>query len=191
MEKGLHLKAEGLGILRGERVLFQGLSLEVRAGEALLLRGDNGAGKTTLLRCLAGLARPETGQRERTAFHWIGHSSGIKPHESPETHLQIWARSLGAEAVNIGDILAIMGLVMAKDVAGAQLSAGQRKRTALARTQLTQRPLWLLDEPFSALDQDGQNLLSKLIATHREAGGAVVVAAHGEVAIGQAREMRL
>jgi len=191
MENGLHLGAEGLGILRGERELFRDISLEVKAGEAVLLRGANGAGKTTLLRCLAGLAHPETGTCERSAFHWVGHRSGVKPHETPAAHLSIWAKTFGAEAQLIAPVMALMGLEHAQDVAGAQLSAGQRKRTALGRTQLGKRPLWLLDEPFTALDNDGKDLLIKLIAEHRAQGGAVVAAVHGETLVPNVREVAL
>ena len=191
MKDGLHLLAEGLGIMRGERVLFSDVSLGVKAGEAVLLRGANGVGKTTLLRCLAGLAVPEAGTCTREAFHWIGHRSGIKPHETPAVHLGVWARTFGIDAGVIGPVLGLMGLERAKDVAGAQLSAGQRKRTALGRTQLGKCPLWLLDEPFNALDHDGKDLLAKLIADHRAQGGAIVAAVHGEVSIPDAREVQL
>lgn len=187
----MRLRAEGLSIMRGERVLFRAQSLRLEAGEAVLLRGANGTGKTSFLRCLAGLARPETGRCERALFHWVGHSCGIKPHETPAEHLRIWARAYGADRHATGKVVALMGLERAQDVPGAQLSAGQRKRTALGRTQLQIRPLWLLDEPFTALDQAGSDLLARLIAQHRASGGAVVAAVHGAVQIPDAREMQL
>lgn len=191
MENRLLLKAEGLGILRGERVLFRDISLSVSGGDAVLLRGENGTGKTTLLRCLAGLAQPETGACTREAFHWLGHKSGVKPHESPAEHLRVWARAHGGGQVDFAAVESLMGLQRARNVAGAQLSAGQRKRTALARTQLVVRPLWLLDEPFAALDTSGQNLLRQLIAGHRASGGALIAAVHGDVDIPDVREVTL
>lgn len=177
--------------MRGERVLFRDVSLRVDVGEALLLRGANGAGKTTLLRCLAGLACLEAGTCTRVPFHWIGHRSGVKPHETPAEHLRIWAQSYGAQTASIGEVTMLMGLEQAQNVPGAQLSQGQRKRTALGRTQLVKRALWLLDEPFNALDKAGQALLTELIAEHRAGGGAVIAAIHGAVSIPQTRELSL
>lgn len=191
MELSGLLSAQGLGIMRGERVLFRDVSLSVAPGEAVLLRGANGAGKTTLLRCLAGLAQPETGTCKAEAFHWIGHRAGVKPHESPRVHLRVWARTYGADLSQIDEALETMGLRLASDVPGAQLSAGQRRRTALARTLLARRKLWLLDEPFSALDTAGQTLLADMIAAHRADGGGVVAAVHGEVAVPGARVVAL
>lgn len=187
----LCLKAEGLGIMRGERVLFQNVSLRVGAGEAVLLRGANGVGKTTLLRCLAGLVQSETGTCMREPFHWLGHRNGVKPHESPIAHLRTWARTFGADLSHVARIITLMELDRAQTVTGAQLSAGQRKRTALGRTQLAKRPLWLLDEPFSALDAAGKTLLADLITKHRAEGGAVIAAVHGDVPVPNAREVQL
>ncbi|MEO9968233.1 MAG: heme ABC exporter ATP-binding protein CcmA [Hyphomonadaceae bacterium] len=185
------LSATGLGIMRGERVLFSQLSLSLNAGEALLVRGDNGTGKTTLLRVLAGLTETEAGTRKTSLCHWVGHRSGLKPHETPRTHLQTWARSWGADASQIDPILGKLALARAGDVPASSLSAGQRKRTSLARTQLVNRPVWLLDEPFSALDADGKAHIAALIAAHRSGGGAVIAAVHGEVPVEDTRELTL
>ena len=191
MDMSAHITADNLGIMRGERMLFRDLSLRVSAGEAILLRGANGAGKTTLLRCLAGLTHAETGTASCQSFHWIGHRSGVKPHETPFEHLYIWATAYGSSKVMISAVMQKMGLQRAKDVAGSQLSAGQRRRTALARTQLTHRPVWLLDEPFAALDENGKAMLGALIKEHRENGGSVVAAVHGDVPILDVREVAL
>lgn len=185
------LTASDLGIMRGERVLFTKVSLEVSSGEALLLRGANGAGKTTLLRVLAGLTSPETGTRTAQAFHWVGHRPGLKPHETPRRHLMLWARAWGADTSSIDAILDRLGLKRPADVPAAQLSAGQNRRAALARTQLVERPLWLLDEPFSALDGDGKALVAELIAEQRARGGAVIAAVHGDVPVSDARQLVL
>lgn len=190
MMAGPLLKATQLGAMRGDRVLFRDVSLELEAGEALLLRGDNGTGKTTLLRLLSGLARPDAGVCEAAPHHWVGHRTGLKPHETPRSHLHLWATAWGADA-DIDAILNKMTLARAADVPASGLSAGQCRRTALARTQLVQRDLWILDEPFAALDAQGKALVSELIASHRASGGAVIAAVHGDVQVHQAEELSL
>ena len=174
------LSASDLTALRGERLLFRDLSLSVGEGEAIMLRGANGSGKTTLLRILAGLTRAEVGTVERpAAFHWIAHRSGLKPHETPREHLKLWAKAWGVDA-DIDGVLKRQGLSRPADVPARLLSAGQRQRTALARLHLQARPIWLMDEPFSALDVDARAALAADIATHRAAGGAIIAAIHGE-----------
>lgn len=174
------LTGRSLGMIRGERVLFREVCVEVRAGEALVLRGANGAGKTTLLRILAGLTRPEAGRVTRGApHHWIGHREGLKPQETPREHLKLWTQAWGSGAAT-DPVLNRMGLARPADVAGRYLSAGQRRRTALARLLLEERSVWLLDEPYTALDADGRLLVETLIADHRARGGAVIAAIHGE-----------
>ena len=166
--------------MRGERVLFRSVGLMLSPGEAIVLRGANGAGKTTLLRMLAGLTRPEAGELARAApHHWIGHKEGIKPQETPRSHLALWAQAWGSKA-DIPEILEKMALTRAADVPGRYLSAGQRRRTAFGRLLLEDRPVWLLDEPYTALDADGRTLIDELIADHRAKGGAVLAAIHGE-----------
>ena len=173
-------QAEGLGAIRGERVLFTSVSLDLKAGDAIVLRGANGTGKSTLLRMLAGLSRPDSGQIERRAkHHWLGHRDGVKPHETPRQHLRHWARAWGSEA-DVTEVAVVMGLERPMDVAGRLLSAGQRRRTAIGRLRLVQRPVWLLDEPFNALDADGRKMLAGMIEAHRAAGGGVVSALHGD-----------
>jgi len=185
------LTASGLAILRGERLLFREIGLSIGPGEALLLRGANGSGKTTLLRMLSGLTRPEAGTVSRNVpHHWVGHREGLKPHETPRAHLALWARAWGAGA-DIPAILAEMGLTRPADVPGRYLSAGQRRRTALARLLLEDRPLWLLDEPYTALDADGRALLDRLIGAHRARGGALIAAIHGEAGFAATREVSL
>ena len=185
------LAAAGLGMIRGERVLFRDVSLTVRSGEALVLRGANGTGKTTLLRILAGLTRPEAGLVTReAAHHWVGHREGLKPQETPRAHLKLWAQAWGAGAAT-DSVLTRMGLTRPADVAGRYLSAGQRRRTALARLLLEDRPVWLLDEPYTALDAEGRALVDALIADHRSKGGAVIAAIHGEAGFAASRELTL
>ena len=185
------LSASGLGMIRGERVLFRDVSLTVRSGEALVLRGANGTGKTTLLRILAGLTRPEAGSVARgEPHHWVGHREGLKPQETPRAHLKLWAQAWGADAAT-DSVLARMGLSRPADVAGRYLSAGQRRRTALARLLLEDRPVWLLDEPYTALDAEGRALVDALIVEHRSNGGAVIAAIHGEAGFAASGELTL
>lgn len=185
------LTASGLAILRGERLLFREVGLSLGPGEAILLRGANGSGKTTLLRMLSGLTRPEAGSIARqAAHHWVGHREGLKPNETPRSHLALWAKAWGTRP-ELDAILAEMGLARAADVPGRYLSAGQRRRTALARLKLDARPVWLLDEPYTALDADGRALLDRMIAAHRAGGGALIAAIHGEAGFAATREVIL
>ena len=185
------IAAEGLGVLRGDLVLFRNVSLSLQSGDALVLRGPNGAGKTTLLRVLAGLTRAEAGAvRRHAAFHWLGHRDGLKPQETPESHLALWARAWGAGA-DIPALLSRMGLLRAREVPARYLSAGQRRRAALARLLLEARPIWMLDEPYTALDAEGRDALEAMISAHRANGGAVIAAIHGEAGFAPSAEINL
>lgn len=185
------IEAKDLGVARGDRILFKGLNLAAGPGEAVALRGANGAGKTTLLRTLAGLTRPETGEVRLASFHWVGHRDGLKPNETPAAHLRHWALAWGAPQTAIPDFLDRMGLSRPADVPARFLSAGQRRRTALARLLLKERPVWLLDEPYAALDAEGRGLVEALIRHHLGQGGAVAAAIHGEAGFAAAREIAL
>lgn len=180
MSAGSLLSAADIGMIRGERLLFREVSLSLAPGEAIVLRGPNGAGKTTLLRILAGLTQAETGTIDRNApHHWVAHRDGLKPHETPREHLTLWARAWGQPQTDIEPLLEEMGLSRPSDVPAKHLSAGQRRRTALARLHLEYRPVWLLDEPLTALDTDGKALLLDMIAAHRAKGGGIIAAIHG------------
>ena len=174
------LSGAGLGMIRGERVLFTGISLSLAPGQSVVLRGANGAGKTTLLRILAGLTRPEAGEVARNgSHHWFSHREGLKPHETPRMHLGLWAKAWGSDA-DVDEILSRMGLKRPAEVPARYLSAGQRRRTALGRLLLEQRPIWLLDEPYTALDAEGCELVLELVEDHLKGGGGIVAAIHGE-----------
>ena len=181
MSVGSLLSAADIGMIRGERLLFREVSLSLAPGEAIVLRGPNGAGKTTLLRILAGLTQAETGTIDRNVpHHWVAHRDGLKPHETPREHLTLWARAWGQSQTDIEPLLDEMGLSRPSDVPAKHLSAGQRRRTALARLRLENRPVWLLDEPLTALDADGKTLLLDMIAAHRAEGGGMIAAIHGD-----------
>ena len=140
---------------------------------------------------MAGLSEPQAGTVSRaTPHHWIGHTNGLKAHETPHTHLRHWARVWGSDA-EIKPVLETMGLARPADVPCRMLSAGQKRRTALSRLCLIDRKVWLLDAPFNALDRDGQALLAEMIAQHRAAGGAVIAALHGSAPIEPSAEVVL
>jgi heme exporter protein A len=167
------------------------VSLSAVSGEIILLRGKNGSGKTTLLRQLAGLSEPQAGRVERQGRHnWIGHTNGLKAHETPRSHLEHWAKVWGSDE-KIDSVLERMAMTRPGDVPCRMLSAGQKRRTALGRLLLEDRKLWLLDEPFNALDTDGQTLLANLIKTHVQNGGSVIAALHGAAPIEADREVTL
>ena len=175
------LDAMELGIERGGRQLFAGLSFSLSAGDIVHLRGENGAGKTTLLRMLAGLSRYgfEGHVERRTPCLFLGHQSAVKRMLSPRENLH-WHPSGERfdEDAAIDAALAEVGLYGYEDVPAAQLSAGQQRRVDLARLYLSQKPVWLLDEPFTAIDAEGVLRLQRRFVEHASQGGAVLLSSH-------------
>lgn len=175
------LEARGLGIERSGRCLFSGLDLQLKAGDLVHLRGANGAGKTTLLRILAGLSRfgfDGEVRLDRSPL-FLGHHSAVKGSLSPRENLS-WhpsGESYG-DAAAIDAALAAVGLYGYEEVPAAQLSAGQQRRVDLARLYLSRRALWLLDEPFTAIDVQGVARLQERFLRHVTAGGAVLLTSH-------------
>lgn len=197
------LACSKLACLRGQRLLFRDLSFEVKAGEALIIEGPNGAGKTSLLRLLAGFIAPTFGvielygsfgmidePEERGKYiGWFGHHDGLKAQLSLWENLRFHSHIYGG-AADYEAALEWAGLSRAADLPAHYLSAGQKKRLALARLKLSNRPLWLLDEPLAALDQSAKRAVEQLIQDHRAAGGMVIAATHEPLA-GQARHLVL
>ncbi|MGE0562913.1 MAG: heme ABC exporter ATP-binding protein CcmA [Pseudolabrys sp.] len=195
----MELQAENLSCVRGGREVFGGLSFSVASGEALIVTGHNGAGKSSLLRAIAGLVRLAAGRLglhggdgELTIgeqSHYLGHLDAIKPGLSVTENLRFWTAYLGggneAAALDAVDLSALAALP------AAYLSAGQRRRLALARLVAAQRPLWLLDEPTTALDAQAQTRLVTLMRGHLAGGGIIVAATHGDIGLAGARELRL
>jgi len=178
------MAATGLACRRGERVLFRGLDLDVRPGQIVWVRGANGRGKTSLLRLLAGLARPEAGRIERDAQRervYIGHSNALKDDLTVAESLRFLTRLHGfdtsAEALDAA--LRRFGLHSRRAAPVRTLSQGQRRRVALAR--LCTAPaaaLWLLDEPFDALDTEGVDALNTVLSEHAARGGSTLLTSH-------------
>ncbi len=184
----LRLEARGLTIRRGFRLLFEGLDLDLAAGEIVQLSGPNGAGKSTLMRILAGFSRADAGTvhwngaPEETEiaslFHYHGHREALREALTPRENLTFAVGLLGGRAEAILPVLEKLGAGALADLPVQVLSAGQRRRVALTRLLVAPRPVWLLDEPLAALDIEGQGLVGQLLAEHQAAGGMALVATH-------------
>lgn len=177
--------------------MLANVSFVLSRGECLHVLGPNGSGKTTLLRVVAGLLEPEQGsvgwggrpareQRDAwcASFSYLAHSDGLKPELTARENLafETSLRRVVKDA-ELDDALARVGLATVRDQPAGVLSAGQRRRLALARVVLAAAPLWILDEPYTNLDSNGASLVSEVIARHLDAGGAALVAAHRPPAI--------
>src|SRR5271166_5275703 len=195
------LKAEGVAVFRGERLVFRDLSLSVPAGGALVLAGPNGAGKSTLLRLLAGLVRPAAGRLlwggadvlSDVADHgrrvaYLGHQDAIKPGLTVTENLRFAAAVSGR---SIRTALEAVGLEALADLPARMLSAGQKRRLALSRLALSVAPLWLLDEPTLGLDTGSIERFGGMLAAHRAGGGLVVAATHVPLPLPDASGLRL
>lgn len=174
--------ARGLACVRGGRLLFAGLSLAVAPGGCVLLTGPNGIGKSSLLRVLAGLIPPAAGRvfgPEDLRRAYLGHADGLKAQLTVLESLSFHARIAGTGVSGISDAMDAFALGPLAEMPCRYLSAGQRRRVALARIRATAAALWLLDEPATALDGAGVQAFERALADHREAGGMAVIATHG------------
>ena len=197
----MRLFAQGLDCVRGGRTVFAGIAFSVAAGEALCVTGRNGAGKSSLLRQIAGLVRiaqggitldggdPELSIAEQA--HYLGHLDALKASLSVRENLAFWAHYLGGVDTGADAALAALDLDGLADLPAAYLSAGQRRRLSIARLVAVPRPVWLLDEPASALDASAQARVAELMGTHLAGGGIVVAAVHGPIGLDGAHELRL
>ena len=202
------LEVRGLSCRRGDARLFTDLTFEIASGMALAVRGPNGSGKTTLLRCVAGLTHADGGEirwRGRpvesrdASWHadiaWSGHLAAIKDDLTAEENLAFALRLRGAAVPEreLSEALEHAGLGARKRLAARRLSAGQRRRIGLARLSLDPATLWVLDEPLTALDDEGQGYFASLLSKHLDQGRLALVATHHPLAIEspRLRELRL
>ncbi len=177
------LRAEALAVFRGDRCLLADFDLELHAGGLTHLRGANGVGKSSLLETLAGLRAVRQGrvrrEPEEAGIHWLGHRNGLNPHLSPDENLRDWCAYNATDQRRVTPALTQLGLPpRVQRRACRSLSAGQKRRAALARLRLAQRPLWLLDEPLDGLDQDGLVLFETLALEQLSGGGAILMTSH-------------
>ena len=196
----MRLTVDALTCRRSGRTIFSGLSFAIGPGEAITVTGRNGAGKSSLLAILSGRLRPDSGRLavegmgEATlpeCLHAVGHRDGLKSSLTAAENLAFAQSLLGMKRLDPRAALDRLGLAHALDLPVAYLSAGQRRRVALARLLVCARPLWLLDEPTAALDTASQALLAGLMAEHRAAGGLVIAATHQALGLDDARNLHI
>jgi heme exporter protein A len=199
----MRVAAKNIAIERGGRMILAGLSFEARSGTALVITGPNGAGKSSLLRALAGLlplaagvVTLEGGADEASIgeqAHYLGHADALKSALTAGENLAFWAAMLGGNPSPAAwtRALARLGLGHVVDFPVRALSAGQKRRVALARLLIAPRPIWLLDEPTSALDAAAQDLFAAIMAEHLAGGGLILAATHGPIGLDGAAQLAL
>lgn len=186
------LQADDIALVRGGRLLFEGLSFRLEPGGALLVTGRNGAGKSSLLRLVAGLLVPDAGTLSNpfpTAL--LASDQALKPDRTVHGELAFWAGLDGVGAETVAAAAGAMAVTALLSFRCGQLSSGQRQRVAIARTIASGARLWLLDEPTSALDAASDALLVAAVEAHRANGGLVVAATHQPLGLAGAAALML
>ena len=197
-------QGDALGCRRGEALIFEAVDFALEPGDALWLSGPNGSGKSSLLRLMAGLLRPEGGtlawggaaitedrEAHRARLRYLGHLDAVKTHLSVSENLAFWAEYWGVATSAIAPAMEQLGIAHLAAAPARQLSAGQRRRSALARLALGPAPLWLLDEPSAALDTDGIARLVGMIAAARAAGSIVIFSSHDTLPVPNLKQLAL
>ncbi|MDG1753290.1 MAG: cytochrome c biogenesis heme-transporting ATPase CcmA [Thalassotalea sp.] len=192
----LLLSANQLTCIREERILFENLNFSINCGDIIQVEGPNGAGKTSLLRILAGLSQPYEGHvlfnntfihEERELFNqnllYIGHLAGIKGEMTAQENLEFNLSLSGLGSTEAEKTLSEVSLLGFEDALASHLSAGQHRRIALAKLWQSKAPIWILDEPFTAIDKNGVKKLEELMVNHAKNGGCVILTTHQDLTI--------
>lgn len=192
------LSTNALTCIREERILFEALDVTINAGDIIQIEGPNGVGKTSLLRILAGLSAPYEGkvifnnlpiEKNRESYHsnllYIGHLVGVKGEMSAQENLEFNLALKGLDKESAEKTLAEVSLLGFEDALASHLSAGQHRRIALAQLWQTQAPIWILDEPFTAIDKLGVAKLEQLFIEHSQKGGCVILTTHQDLNISE------
>lgn len=190
------LQADNLTCIREDRILFEQLNCQFNAGDIVQIAGPNGAGKTSLLRILAGLSQPYEGcvkykntpladnvEQYNQNLTYIGHLTGVKGEMTAQENLSFYLSMQGQNPETAEETLEKVNLLGFEDALASHLSAGQHRRIALARLWQCQKPVWILDEPFTAIDKQGVKNLEQLFVEHAEQGGCVILTTHQDLAI--------
>ena len=203
----MRLVADNVSVARGGHVFFSGIGFSLGAGEALVVSGPNGVGKSTFLRVLAGLLPDAEGsvalegapfETAAEGAHYLGHRNGMKAELTVRENLEFWRSFMGAAVGNqakgsrgVVEAVAMVGLDGIDHLPFGYLSAGQKRRIAMARLLIVERPLWILDEPTSALDEQSRTVFSGFVSDHLQTGGIVVAATHHGLGFANTRHLKL
>jgi len=194
--------AEQLEAERGGETVFSAVGFALGQSDSLIVTGPNGAGKSTLLRVVAGLLAPSAGAVRleaegeqfpsvQAASHYLGHLNGMKAALTVNENLEFWQNFLGQARLSVAEALDRVGLGAIAHLPFGYLSAGQRRRAAMARLLVSHRPIWLLDEPTTGLDKAAMERFAGLMREHLHEGGIVMAATHLPLGIEGARELRM